>query len=193
MQMSVLPIHIYGTSVLRKKALPVKQVTDEIVKLVMDMHETMHASQGIGLAANQVGSLHRVIVVDLSGIEEMKDFKPMTLLNPEIISEEGTWTMEEGCLSIPDVRDDVERAEIIKVKYQDTNLQDVQIEAGGMVARVILHEIDHLNGVLFIDHLPEEKQKLHIDELKRIQRGEMDVAYPIVTAPVKARLAKSKV
>ncbi|MBI5463710.1 MAG: peptide deformylase, partial [Ignavibacteriales bacterium] len=101
--MSVLPIYTYGTQVLRKKAQPVTAMSDKLVKLIIDMHETMQHSQGIGLAANQVGSLQRVIVVDLSGIEEMKDFKPMTFLNPEVISQEGAVTMEEGCLSIPDV------------------------------------------------------------------------------------------
>ncbi len=190
--MSILPIYTYGTPVLRKKAQPVTAMSDELVKLIIDMHETMQKSQGIGLAANQVGSLQRVIVIDLSGIEELKDFKPMTLLNPEVISQEGALTMEEGCLSIPDVRDDVERAEVIKVKFQDTNLEEVEIEAGGLIARVILHEIDHLNGVLFIDHLSKEKQKLHKDEMKRIQQGEIQAEYPVVTAPdIKAGLAKS--
>ena len=180
--MSVLPIYTYGTDVLRKKAQPVRAVTDEIVKLIMDMHETMHLAGGIGLAANQVGSLHRVIIIDLSEMEEMKDFKPLTLINPEVISYEGLWSMEEGCLSIPDVRDDVERAETIKVKFKDARMNDVELEAGGIFGRVILHEIDHLNGVLFIDHLTAAKKKLHKEKLKLIQHGEMDVAYPIVTA-----------
>ena len=192
--MSVLPIYTYGTSVLRKKAQRVNHVSDEIIKLVMEMYETMHNSSGIGLAANQVGSLHRVIVIDLSAMDEMKDFKPLTLINPEIISQGGKWVMEEGCLSIPDVRDEVERAETVRLGFKDTNFQNVELETSGLLGRVILHEIDHLNGVLFIDHLSAEKKKLHSEELKKIQRGEMEVTYSVVTAPpVKKRTHKLKV
>jgi peptide deformylase len=180
--MSILPIYTYGTNVLRKKAQAVHRVNDDIIRLVMDMHETMHRSNGIGLAANQVGILHRVVVVDLSDMEEMEEFKPLTMINPEIVSAEGAWTVEEGCLSIPDVRDDVERAETIRARFKDANFKDVEIEATGLVGRVILHEIDHLDGVLFIDRLPKEKKKLHVEELKQIQRGEMEVLYPVITA-----------
>jgi len=180
--MSVLPIHTYGSPVLHKKAKPVMIVTDEIIRFIMDMYETMHKAQGIGLAATQVGSLHRILVIDVSEIEEMEDVKPMTLINPEIVFEEGSWVMEEGCLSIPNVRDDVERAEHIRVKYKDSNLNDIEIEAYGLLARVILHETDHLNGVLFIDRLSDDQKKLHKEALKEIQRGEMEVAYPVVTA-----------
>ena len=180
--MSVLPIYTYGTSVLRKKAKPVAAVTDEIVKLVMDMFETMHAANGIGLAATQVGSLHRVIVVDISDLEETKDVKPFAMINPELVSEDGAWIVEEGCLSIPNVRDEVERAEAIHVRFKDANFKNVELEANGLLGRVILHEIDHLNGVLFIDHLSSEKKKAHTDVLKQIQRAEMEVNYPVVTA-----------
>ncbi len=180
--MSVLPIYTYGTSVLRKKAHSVDYADDDIIKLVMDMFETMHNAHGIGLAATQVGDLNRVIVIDLSGMEETEDFKPLTLINPEIISQEGSSIVEEGCLSIPDVRDEVERAETIHMKFKDTNFEDVELKASGLFARVILHEIDHLNGVLFIDHLPTVKRKLHNEALKKIQQGEMEVTYPVVTA-----------
>ncbi len=191
--MSVLPIYTYGTSVLRKKAQPVQSVTDQIVRLVMDMHETMRLSHGIGLAANQVGSLQRIIVIDLSDMEEMKDFKPMTLLNPEIVAEQGAFTVEEGCLSIPDVRDDVTRSETVRIKYRDTNFDEIEAEVGGMLARVFLHELDHLNGVLFVDHLSKEKKKLHTEELKLIQKGEMEVSYPVVTAAdARTRAKKSR-
>ena len=182
--MSVLPIYTYGTAVLRKKAQPITGVNDEVLKLIMEMFETMRDANGIGLAANQVGILQRVIVVDISGVEETKDVKPVSLINPEVIAQEGARVMEEGCLSIPDVRDDVERAEKIKVRYKDTNFRDVQIEADGLLARVILHEIDHLNGILFIDHLSSSRRKLHREQLKGIKRGEMEVSYPVVTANV---------
>ena len=185
--MSVLPVYTYGTSVLRKKAQRVTEVSDEIIKLIMDMFDTMRSASGIGLAANQIGSLHRVIIIDLSDVEEASQHgwdKPLTLINPEVISQDGKWKMEEGCLSIPDVRDEVERAETVNIRYHDTNLRDVQLEANGLLGRVILHEIDHLNGVLFLDRLSAGKRKLHKEKLKQIEHGEVEVSYPIVTAKV---------
>jgi peptide deformylase len=181
--MAVLPIYTYGAPVLRKKAKPVVDVSDEIITLVMDMFETMRSANGIGLAATQVGSLQRVLVVDISELEETKGYPPLTVINPEVVTQEGNWVMEEGCLSIPDVRDDVERAERVIVRYKDAKFHDVEIEAGGILRRVLLHEIDHLNGVLFIDHISSIKRKLHHKALKQIQRGEVEVSYPVVTAP----------
>ena len=90
--------------------------------------------------------------------------------------------MEEGCLSIPDVRDDVERAEEITLRYLDANFDEYEMTASGILARVLLHEIDHLNGVLFIDHLPEERRKSHAAQLRKIEKGEIEAGYPIVTA-----------
>ncbi|MBI4546787.1 MAG: peptide deformylase [Ignavibacteriae bacterium] len=182
--MSVLPIYTYGAVVLRKKAQPITEVNDETLKLIMEMFETMRNANGIGLAANQVGVLQRVIVVDISGVEETKDVKPFPLINPEVITQSGTCVMEEGCLSIPEVRDDVERAEKITLRFKDTSFRDVQIEANGLLARVILHEIDHLNGTLFIDRLLSSRRKFHREKLKAIERGEMEVSYPVVTASV---------
>lgn len=180
--MSVLPIYLYGTDVLRKKAKPVTSVTDDIVMLVMDMFETMHNANGIGLAANQVGRLERVIVVDISDLEETKHIKPLTLINPEILSNDGRRIIEEGCLSIPELRGEVERTETIRVRFRDTNFELQEVEAGGLLARVILHELDHLNGVLFIDHLTREKKKELKDGLKKIQKGEVEVTYPVVSS-----------
>lgn len=190
----VLPIYTYGTRLLKQKADQVRNVDEELVKLIMDMFDTMHAADGIGLAANQVGKLKRVIVADLSDVEEtrepntdeekirFKNHPPIALINPEIISLEGTWTMEEGCLSIPGVRDLVERAEKIKIRYEDTNLRLAELDADGLLARVLLHEVDHINGVLFLDHVSAQKRKVHREQLKKIQRGEIDVAYPVKTA-----------
>lgn len=180
--MSVLPIYLYGTDVLRKKAKPVAQVTDDLVTLVMDMFETMHAANGIGLAANQVGRLERVIVVDISDLEETKHIKPLTLINPVILSQNGKWRMEEGCLSIPELRGEVERAETIRVRFRDTNFAEQEIEAGGLLARVILHELDHLNGVLFIDHVSKEKKKELKEGLNKIKKGEVEVPYPVISS-----------
>lgn len=180
--MAILPIYTYGAPALRKKAHPVKSVGDDILTLVMDMFQTMRSAGGIGLAATQVGSLNRVIVIDISDCEGYKEVKPIAMINPVLVESVGRWTVEEGCLSIPEVRDEVERAGRIRVRYRDTSDRETEIEAEGLLGRVILHEMDHLDGILFLDHLTPERKKAHRDQLKQIQRGEMDVAYPVVTA-----------
>ena len=179
--MSVLPIYTIDQPVLRKKARPVRKLDDALVTLAGDMIETMRKANGIGLAANQVGVLHRIIAIDLSAMEETKDFSPMVLINPEVYHEEGKWVMEEGCLSIPDVREDVERAEVIRVRYKDLEFNDHDEEFAGLPARVILHETDHLDGILFYDHLNALKRKLLRGRLNKIRRGEIEVNYPIVS------------
>lgn len=198
--MAILPIYIYNQPVLRKKAKPVKSVDEELIKFVEDMFETMHKASGIGLAANQVGSVQRVIVVDISDIvkerlasgeADAEDFSPeerapIVMINPVVLQEEGEFVMEEGCLSIPDIREEVKRAEAIQVKYKDLNMREQELFADGLFARVILHEIDHLNGVLFIDRLGKMKQKLLKGRLNKIRKGEIEVSYPIVTETVEA-------
>ena len=178
--MSVLPIYIYGQSILRKKARPVKQPSEEISLLASDMLETMRKANGIGLAANQVADLHRLIVVDAGVIAESEELPPIAMVNPEILSEEGTWTIEEGCLSIPEIREEVTRTEKILVRYLDPGFEMKELAAEGLLARVILHEVDHLNGVLFLDHLGAVKRKLLRGRLNKLERGEVDVDYPIV-------------
>ncbi len=197
--MPLLPIYTYGQPVLRKRAKPVKKVDAEFRRFVDDMFETMNHANGIGLAANQVGSLDRVIVIDISDVDDKKhegvgeaateaDVKPsvqekkLVLVNPEVVSSGGEWKMEEGCLSIPEIRDEVERAETIRVKYKDLDFIDNEIEASGLLARVLLHEIDHLNGILFIDRLGLVKRKLLRGRLNRIQKGQVTVSYPVLTA-----------
>jgi len=182
--MAQLPLFIYDDPVLRRKAKPVRQVDDNLRKLAADMMETMHLDHGIGLAANQVGSLQRIIVVDVSGMEETPEVPPLVMLNPEVLREEGLWIMEEGCLSIPDIREEVERPELIRVRFKDLDSKDHEIEAAGILSRVILHEIDHLNGVLFIDRLGAVKRKLLRGRLNKIRRGEYDVSYPVATPSV---------
>jgi len=186
--LAVLPIYTYGHPLLRKKAKPVRTVDDRIIKLVADMFDTIGNANGIGLAANQVGALDRIIVVDITDMEETKKLpegvlgkNPIMLLNPEVVSQEGTWVMEEGCLSIPEIRDEVERAETIRVGYKDIEMGDQELVANGLLSRVLLHEIDHLNGVLFIDHLSKVKQKLLRGRLNKIRKGEVEVAYPVVS------------
>ena len=180
--MALLPIYTYGAPILRKKAMNVPAASDEVLRLALDMFETMRKAQGIGLAATQVGSLHRLLVVDLEGMEGYEDFHPLTVINPEILKREGSWTMEEGCLSIPEVRDDVERAETITLRYRDANFDEYELTASGILARVLLHEIDHLDGVLFLDRIAEERRAAHAPQLRKIEKGEVEVNYPIVTA-----------
>jgi peptide deformylase len=177
----VLPIYTCDQPVLRKKAKPIRQGSDALAAFAGDMLKTMHNANGIGLAANQVGVLQRVIVVDLSGTEYAPaDARPLALINPAIIATDGEWSLEEGCLSIPEIRDDVVRPEWIRVKYHDVDFKEQELEAKGMLGRVLQHEIDHLDGVLFIDHLNIVKRKLLRGRLNKIRRGEVEVTYPIV-------------
>jgi len=177
---SVLPIYIYGQSVLRKKARPVRKAAAGIAAFAGDMIETMRKANGIGLAANQVGDLRRIIVVDAGAIAESDTIPAIAMINPEVVTTEGTWPMEEGCLSIPGIREEVVRAEKIRVRFLDTDLQAQEIDADGLLGRVILHEIDHLDGVLFLDHIGTVKRKLLRGRLNKLERGEVDVDYPIV-------------
>ncbi len=178
--MPVLPIYTYDQTVLRKKAKPVRKTDEELVRFAADMFETMHNANGIGLAANQVGSLRRVIVIDVSELEETKGVKPLVLVNPEVVQGEGAVVMEEGCLSIPEIKEEVERPETVSVRYQDLDLRECTLDASGILARVVQHEIDHLNGVLFIDHLSALKRKMLRGRLNKIRRGEVEVGYPTV-------------
>jgi peptide deformylase len=193
--MSVLPIYLYGTKVLRAKARPVKTLSNNVIKLVYDMVETMHTANGMGLAANQVGALQRVIAVDITGVnekerEESGGQEKMTspdlprkvvMINPVVHGKEGLWDMEEGCLSIPELHGTVERAEKIQVKYRDPNFDEKEILVDGLLARVILHEIDHLDGVLFTDLMRKADKTIVKDDLKRIKRGEIDAGYSVVS------------
>ena len=181
--MAVLPIYVYDQAVLKKKARPVQKVDEDLVKFIEDMFETMHKANGVGLAANQVGSLQRVVVIDVSGYEGMENVKPLVLLNARIVGEgEEEVTMEEGCLSLPELRDEVERPEKVTVEYQDLDLQKQVIEAEGILARVLQHEIDHLNGVLFIDRLGTVKRKLLRGRLNKILKGEVEANYPVIVS-----------
>ena len=142
---------------LRLVSDPVKTIDGEVRKLIADMFDTMYDAPGIGLAAIQIGEPHRVVTVDLAKKEEPRD--PQVFINPEIVtaSEEKS-THEEGCLSIPEFYDDVERPARVTVRYLDIEGQTREVEATGLLATCLQHEIDHLNGVLFIDHLSKLKR-----------------------------------
>ena len=190
--MANLPIYLYGNDVLKKKAKFLTEVTDADIQLIQDMFETMNNASGVGLAANQVGELKQILVLDISDSEKGEGTKPMALINPEIVEEEGEWEMEEGCLSIPDVREKVKRPEKITVIYNDVNMDEIELEADGMLARVIQHEMDHLNGVLFLDHLSSTKRTLLRSRLKKISNGDVDTTYDVVVpgGPKKKKSAK---
>ncbi len=156
----IYPIVMYGDAVLRKKAKDVK-IGEDIKELVNDMFETMHAAHGIGLAAPQIGKGIRLFIADGTTLEDeprLKDFKKV-FVNAVILNEEGwPWPFEEGCLSIPNIREEVERHEKIRIQYydEDWNLHDEEFD--GMKARIIQHEYDHIEGKLFIDYLTPSQE-----------------------------------
>jgi peptide deformylase len=155
--MAVLEIKKYPEEVLKKKALPVAGLDDALQHLIDDMIETMYAAPGVGLAAPQVGVSQRLIVIDVSTREEKSPL--IVLVNPEIVDAQGIAEFEEGCLSVPEYIAAVTRAESILVKGLDRNGVSVEIEAAGLLARALQHEIDHLDGVLFIDRLSSIKRE----------------------------------
>ncbi|MEE8428142.1 MAG: peptide deformylase [Gammaproteobacteria bacterium] len=153
--MSLLTVLEFPDPRLRNKAKPVSQIDEGIRQLLDDMFETMYAAPGIGLAATQVNVARRVLVVDIS---EDKD-QPMCFINPEILEQRGAQEMEEGCLSVPGVYEQVSRAEYIKVRALDRDGKPFELETNGLLAVCIQHEIDHLNGKLFVDYLSVIKRQ----------------------------------
>jgi peptide deformylase len=167
-----LQLRYYGDPVLRKRAEPVQKITEAEIKLAEEMLMTLYATgNGIGLAATQVGILKQFLIVDLSENED-DGIEPLFLFNPEILNAEGESVAEEGCLSIPDLRADVRRPEKIVVKVMNLRSEDVEFEADGLLARVLQHEIDHLNGTLFIDRISGLKRQLLRGELKKLHQAD---------------------
>ncbi len=164
--MALLPIRIYPDPVLRVKCPDVERFDDELRGLAADMVETMHAAPGVGLAASQVGVETRLAVVDLSVGKDPEQL--VILVNPEVLEEEGRVTDVEGCLSIPEINDKVERAKWIRLRAQDLAGESFEIEAEDWLARAILHEIDHLDGVLFVDHLRGLRRERVKRQLRRL-------------------------
>ena len=164
--MAILDILHYPDKRLRTVAKPVEKVDDAIKQLVEDMFETMYLAPGIGLAATQVDVHQQVIVIDTS---EDKS-QPLCLINPEIIAEEGTESCDEGCLSVPDIYETVERSENVTVKALNENGDEYTLEAGELLAVCIQHEIDHLKGKLFVDYLSPLKQQRLKKRLLKSQR-----------------------
>ncbi len=166
--MAILDILYYPDKRLRTVAKPVEQVDDSIRKLVDEMFETMYAAPGIGLAATQVDVHQRVIVIDVS--EDKR--QPLCLINPEIIDEEGVESCDEGCLSVPDVYETVERSEKVSVKALDQNGDEYTLQADEMLAVCIQHEMDHLKGKLFVDYLSPLKLQRIKKRMQKTQREE---------------------
>jgi len=164
--MAIRTILHYPDPRLREPGKRVERVTAEIQQLVDDMAETMYAAPGVGLAATQIGELHQIFVVDCAAEGEPSDFR--VFINPEILEREGSTLFEEGCLSFPGAREEIERAAHVRVKAQDRDGNWFELEAEGLLAIAIQHEYDHLQGILMIDRLgPLKKRLLHRKMLKR--------------------------
>lgn len=192
----ILPIRAYGDPVLKKVAQDIEPGHPGLKQLIADMFETMYAANGVGLAAPQIGQSIRLFIVDASPFAEdedgnptedahLKDFKRV-FINPYIVEEEGEeWPFEEGCLSIPNIREEVMRQPKIVLQYQDEKFKEHEEEFEGFAARVIQHEHDHLDGLLFTDHLSPLKRRLITGKLRDIARGKTEAKYKMRFHPVK--------
>ena len=173
--MAKLKIYEYPDPVLKQKSVPVTEVNAEIQKLLDDMLETMYAAAGVGLAAPQVGILKRIVVIDTHDEEEGEKPRPLFLVNPEIVwrSDEKI-CHEEGCLSVPDQHAEVMRNAEVKVRYWDYNGKEQEIKADGLLAIALQHEIDHLDGILYIDHISRLKRQMLLKKLQKLRAGEAE-------------------
>lgn len=179
----VLPVFLYGSPMLRKVATEVPVGYPGLEEFISSLFETMYQSDGVGLAAPQVGKSLRIFVIDASPLEEddpsLKDFKKV-FINPAIISYEGEKsTYNEGCLSIPDIREDVEREAAIRIRYCDTSFEYREEYYEDIAARIIQHEFDHLEGKLFTDRISPLKKRLLKRKLTSISKGKVDVKYRV--------------
>jgi peptide deformylase len=158
--MTLLPLYLLGEPVLRQRSAEVGAVTDDVRRLIDDMFDTMDVAKGVGLAANQVGIARRVAVIDAEG-------QRFAMVNPVLLSAEGRSVAEEGCLSIPDIFGDVTRPERIVLEALDRDGRPFRLDAEGLVARAVQHEVDHLDGILFLDHLSLMRRRLLLARWKR--------------------------
>jgi peptide deformylase len=166
--MALREIRSYPDPVLRKKTSRVERIDSTLERLIEDMVETMRAAPGVGLAANQVGVPLQLAVIDLSSREDEEQRHPLiVIINPEVLAMEGSVIDEEGCLSIPDYSEKVKRAARVKVRAQDRTGKQFEIEAEGLMAKALQHEIDHLNGLLFVDRLSPLKKSLFKRRIKK--------------------------
>lgn len=192
----ILPIVAYGDPVLKRRAIDIEQSHEGLQALIDDMIETMHAAQGVGLAAPQIGQGIRLFIVDATPFGEdeedpesqkVKDFKEV-FINAEILESTGEpWVFQEGCLSIPNIREDVMREPKIRIRYRDREWNLHEKEFDGYAARIIQHEYDHIEGILFTDHLKPLKKRMLKRKLADITKGIVDVNYRMRFPVVKAR------
>ncbi len=175
--MSLLDIYVLGAPILREETHPVAHFGPDFQKLVDDMFETMYAAKGIGLAAPQVGRTERVAVVDVDGAKHV-------IVNPEIVLRERSQKGEEGCLSIPDIYADVERAMRVVVRAQDREGSVTEVDASELLARCLQHEIDHLHGKLFIDHLGLLKKRAALKKWEKLRAGEKSLTRAVAPLEV---------
>ncbi|MFK7951629.1 MAG: peptide deformylase [Ekhidna sp.] len=177
----IFPIVLYGDPILKKKAKEVEQGDDSVKEFVEHMFETMYAAQGVGLAAPQAGFSLRVFVIDTRPMsEDEEEGLKQAFINPEIIDEDGeAWAFEEGCLSIPGIREDVSRKSNVTIRYYDENWEEHEEEYDDLIARVIQHEYDHIEGKLFTDYLTPFKKRLLKGKLANISKGKVDADYRV--------------
>ena len=166
--MALLEIKKFGCPTLRKKATLIPEVNDDLRQLVEDMFETMYDAEGIGLAAQQVGFTERLLVLDVRHHDPTSE--PMVFINPEILWAEGEFVGDEGCLSLPGVSGDVKRPAQVRVRALDRDGQEFEMDLDGIGAKVLQHEIDHLDGVLVLEHFSAIKRNLLRGQLRRLQR-----------------------
>ena len=175
----VLQVYKYGEKVLREKSAPIEYVDDRLRQQAEDMVETMHKAGGVGLAAPQIGRLERMCVIDVpSSCDEEDDAEfnapiemPLVMFNPEILSMEGTVCDKEGCLSLPKIGGQITRASQVVCQYQDAQNRPQIITVRGYVARAIQHEVDHLNGILYIDHMTAVERLKYAAKLKKMSKS----------------------
>jgi peptide deformylase len=177
--MSVLRLHLLGSPVLRQHSAEVKVVDDDVRRLIDEMLETMDAAKGIGLAANQVGVARRVAVVDVDGDR-------FAMIDPRIMESEGRATAEEGCLSIPEIYADVTRPDRVVIEALDADGNLYRKDATGLKARAIQHEIDHLDGILFLDHLSLIKRQMLMAKWRREHKDDTGYTKEVSAAPARS-------
>ncbi len=178
----IMPIHLYGTRVWNGPVREITQFDEKLVGLIHNMFETMQSADGVGLSATQVGLRLSLAVMDISEMKGYESEKPLVVINPEILESSGECTMEEGCLSIPEIRVDVTRGNSIAVRFTDGNFLKVITWFTGMWARVFQHEYDHLHKKFITDRVSTLKRQILKPNLSKIKRGEVVTRYSVVSA-----------
>jgi len=167
--MAVLEILHFPNPILKQKSRPVQKIDSRILKLVQDMAETMYSAPGVGLAAPQVGHSLRLAVIDVTKANEPRNL--IVLINPEIVASEGECSWEEGCLSVPECSEEVKRNKKVAVRFQNLRGETVEMTGEDLLAIALQHELDHLDGILFIDHLSQLKRSRYVSKIKKAAAG----------------------